>query len=375
MKQSKQNGGKPQNNSNNNNNNNKSKNKEKKKNGNVRKEYAQIAAPVAYSQKQEFPNRERMTSRRIRNSEFISTIVGSTTFDASQKFVINPGLVASFPWLSVLAAEWQQYRIHRLCFRYVTRTSTSSVGSVILSPDYNVVDSPPSSEQIASNTQDAVEDVCWRSITCHLDVAAMFPLGPRKQIRIGNISGDYTTYDAGRLFVCVTGQSSAADIGKLWVDYDVELFVPQSSPGQVVSSGSQLSLFTLSADVNNITNATLTTMAFNTALTNSLSIVNSSGVFTPPSGNYVLSLCMTVGTGASVANYIITAGIYKNGVLDSSIIDLYMVLTAAATTKVNPSAIGYISVNGTDTVELKFTPSFGTAVNLLTETRVLWTLA
>jgi hypothetical protein len=158
MNKSKQNGDNSKKNNNNNNNNN-NKNRSKKRNKeNGKKEFARVAAPVAYSQKQEFPNRDRMTSRRIKNSEFVATIVGSVSFNSDQKFVINPGLVGTFPWLSVLAAEWQQYRIHKMCFRYETRTSTSSVGSVILSPDYNVVDVAPSTEQIASNTQDAVEN-------------------------------------------------------------------------------------------------------------------------------------------------------------------------------------------------------------------------
>jgi hypothetical protein len=369
MNKSKQNGGAPKS-SNNNNKNNKNKNKSKKKNERGR-EYAQIAAPVAYSQKQEFPNRERMTSRRIKNSEFISTIVGSTSFDASQKFVINPGLVGTFPWLSVLAAEWQQYRIHRMCFRYVTRTSTSSVGSVILSPDYNVVDVAPSSEQIASNTQDAVEDVCWKSITCHLDVAAMFPFGPRKQVRSGNITGDYTTYDAGRLFVCVTGQGSAADIGKLWVDYDVELFVPQSSPSQVVSSGSNSALFTLSA-TQSLTSGSLTTIAFNTALFNNLSINNSVGVFTPPAGAYLLQLSLSCGFASNGTD--MKAWVYKNGVLDSSILTQAFSATSLVSGDQMAGAIGYVSCNGTDTVEIKAT-LLNTTPSIQEETRLAWSLA
>jgi hypothetical protein len=246
---------------------------------------------------------------------------------------------------------------------------------VILSPDYNVVDVAPSSEQIASNTQDAVEDVCWRSITCHLDVAAMFPFGPRKQVRSGNITGDYTTYDAGRLFVCVTGQSSAADIGKLWVDYDVELFVPQSSPQQVVSSGSNTSLYTLSSDVS-ITVSTLTTIAFNTALFNNLSIVNSSGVFTPPSGGYLLQLAFAGTTSTTSTSYTTTGEIYKNGVLDSSIIDCnYSSSGSTNTWKPSIVAIGYVSCSGTDTVEIKVTVACAGVPSILTETRLLWSLA
>lgn len=333
---------------------------------------AQIAAPVAYSQKQVFPNRERMTSRRIRNSEFVSTIQGSVAFSADQKFVINPGLSATFPWLSVLAAEWQQYRIHRLCFRYVTRTSTSSVGSVILSPDYNVVDSPPGSETIASNTQDAVEDVCWRSITCNLDTSAMFPLGPRKQIRVGNINGDYTTYDAGRMFVCVGGQTSTNDIGKLWVDYDIELFVPQSSGAQSVSSGTNSSFFRLSGN-QSISTGVLTKVVFDTADVNTLSVVNSSGVFTPPAGNYIVSVGVATSSSAAT-QYTVNYQWWKNG--SNNLAWGTAELNSSAGTSTASLNNVYVSANGTDTYELQIVITASGTLNILASmTNLFWRLA
>lgn len=340
---------------------------------NAVKQNPQIAAPVAYSQKQEFPNRTRMTSRRIRNSEFVASINGSVAFDASQKYVINPGLVGTFPWLSIQAAEWQQYRIHSMDFRYVTRTSTSSVGSVILSPDYNAVDSPPTSETIASNTQDSVEDVCWRSITCKLDPAAMFPLGPRKQIRIGNISGDYTTYDAGRFYVCTKGQSSAAEIGKLWVDYDIELFVPQSSPAQSPTSTATTAFFESSAN-QSMTTAVQSTIVYDTAVNNGLSILNSSGVFTPPAGNYyavLQTLISSTNTGTMARAYVL----FKNGVSSYVYPSISQNYAAGGTAVFCDSITLYISANGTDTFEFKLTVTSAGTLILPAKTSVRWALA
>lgn len=337
------------------------------------KEHVQIAAPVAYSQKQEFPNRDRMTSRRIKNSEFVATIVGSTTFNAIQKFVVNPGLVGTFPWLSVLAAEWQQYRINRLSFRYVTRTSTSSVGSVILSPDYNAVDSPPTSEAMASNTQDAVEDVCWRSITCHLDPCAMFPFGPRKQVRVGNINGDYTTYDAARLFVVTTGQTSAADIGKLWVDYDIELFVPQSSgPQSIPPSTSSLSLFENSI-IESYSTGVQEVMLWDTTVFNQLSIGYSAGIFTPPAGNYLLTLYAAFSSNTA-GNVQTVVQLYKNGAGPVSIINNSQGYVANA--GANYCVMTYVVANGTDTFELRNTMTgAGTLNTRNVGNQVLWALA
>lgn len=196
---------------------------------NKAKRNATQSAPVAYSQKQNFPSNGIARSKRFSGSELIGTIPGSVSFSAV-KYVINPGIDSSFPWLSVMAKQWQQYHFHKLCYRFVTRTATAEKGSIILSPDYNPRDLPPSTEANASNTMDAVENVVWANLECKLDPQAMHPNGPRKQIRSTNVPGDLNLYDAGNMFVCTTGEDDTADIGKLWVDYDVELFVPQNSP-------------------------------------------------------------------------------------------------------------------------------------------------
>nr|URG17122.1 MAG: coat protein [Narnaviridae sp.] len=188
------------------------------------------AAPVAVSSMQK-SMQTTMRSRRIKNSEFIDDLFPISTF-AIQSYVINPGLAESFPWLSTQATNWQQYRFHSLRYRFVTRTGTSTIGSVILSPEYNSADNAPTSERQAMNTMDAVEDVVWKEVSTTLNVAAMFALGPRKQIRSSNIAGDTTVYDAGVMHAClafVGAAPSNQSVGKLWVDYDVELFVPQTT--------------------------------------------------------------------------------------------------------------------------------------------------
>lgn len=261
------------------------------------------AAAVSYSNRQSFPNKNANKSRRINSSELIGSIVGSTTFDSSQKFSINPGLATSFPWLAPIAAQWQQYCFHKLQYRYVTRSSTASTGSIYLSPDYNPKETPPTTEQQASNTQDAVEDVIWKTIICVLDPKAMFPFGPRKQIRSTSVAGDVSLYDAGRMFVCVTGESSAAEIGKLWVDYDVELFVPQNSPSTYLSPSS-ISQYTISGATQGLATGVQEIAVFDSiAVYDPLNVGSCvAGVFTPPAGCYYVTTNMAFRDSVSEAN-------------------------------------------------------------------------
>ncbi len=307
-------------------------------------------APMAIGQKQSFPHKP-MRSRRIQNSELVASITGSVAFSASQSFAINPGLPASFPWLSVLAKQWEQYRFHSLCYRYVTRTATDEKGSIILSPEYNPRDLPPTTESQASNTQDAVEDVIWRNLECHLDATSMFPLGPRKQIRSTNLSGDMSVYDAGRIFICTTGEDSTDEIGKLWVDYDVELYVPQNSPSEYTGPIST-SVFYRDAIQANVSGVA-TAMNWNIQLYDPLRIgTGVGGVFTPPAGCYLFRGFIGLGDDTD-EDLISSVTIHKNG----SPLTYPAVSYEATANGIAPQALvlpfsQIVTCSGTDTVSV-----------------------
>jgi len=166
---------------------------------------------------------------RIIHSEFLQNISGTSGFSQAVAININPGLSASFPWLATQAAAWEQYRFNKLQYRYVTRSGTNQAGSVLMIPEYDAADSAPANEQIASTYDGVVEDVCWKpEIVMRFDNKKMHPLGPRHFIRTGNLAVnlDIKTYDSG-LFFLYTNDGSSSAVGKLWVDYDVELINPQ----------------------------------------------------------------------------------------------------------------------------------------------------
>jgi hypothetical protein len=226
-----------------------------------------------------------MRSRRIKNSELVGDLLGSVAFTATG-YRINPGLAATFPWLSVVANQWQQYRFHSLSFRFVTRTSTSHAGSVVIAPEYDPNQAAPETEAEATNRQDAVENVCWVSSECVLDPAAMFPYGPRKAVRSAMSAGGLSNYDAGTIYFCSTGEPDATAIGKIWVDYDCELFVPQV--GTISRVPVNVASYELAAEqVIGTTNEKLLW----TEDLNYLGVTYDSGDFTIPLGFYLVLLC------------------------------------------------------------------------------------
>jgi hypothetical protein len=162
----------------------------------------------------------------VSHSELLGTVYGSTSFQVTQ-YSVQPGLPGVFPWLATQAQRYQQYHVRKIQFEFITRTGTTTTGSVILAADYDASQPPPGTEQQVASYQGAIEDVPWRGITCNLDPRAIHATGPRKFIRDGNVPGDITSYDACNFFLCTTGMPNTDAIGKLWVHYSIELHVPQ----------------------------------------------------------------------------------------------------------------------------------------------------
>jgi hypothetical protein len=174
------------------------------------------------------------------HKEFIQNVTGTTNFTVALFLALNPGLAGTFPWLSNIANNFEQYRVRMMRFCYLTRTGTNVPGSVIMAPDYDASDASPVSEQILSNYAEVVEDAPWKDICCSLRAAGMHALGPKKFVRNGLVPGqDLKTTDVGSL-ILATVDGTAVNWGKLWVEYDVEFYEPQLNPtGSSLASSAQ----------------------------------------------------------------------------------------------------------------------------------------
>jgi len=167
---------------------------------------------------------------------------------------------------------------------------------MMLIPDYDAADAAPSSEQIASSYRDVTEEVPWVvEASCRLDPSAMHEMGRRKFIRTGTLAAnlDVKTYDAGTFFVGTT-DGSATNWGKLWLEYDVELFVPQLPPAGI-SGDEVISGQTAISNTQIFGTAPVTTgsVVLATAAVNTVTILNP--------GSYFLSL-RVAGTGTPVVS-------------------------------------------------------------------------
>ena len=181
-----------------------------------------------------------------------NTLVGGVPLNfVVSEIPINPGIEGSFPWLSQVAQNFEEYSIKQLVYSYKSTLSdvnsaNGQVGSIVTATNYNP--SLPGFKDKATMMQYA---------HAHTTVATMnnvhgVEANPRKLsgpegkfIRVNTVldNEDIKTYDHGKFQIAVCGTPTAlADlpIGELWVEYTIELRKPKLFTG----IGSAISTFT-----------------------------------------------------------------------------------------------------------------------------------
>jgi len=172
----------------------------------------------------------RMCHREYLQDAFTGGVVN--TFN-STSFQINPGLSNTFPFLSQIANNFEEYKIHGLVFEYVSTTSpynsTSAMGSVIMAMEYNANSAPYTSKPQMENSDFAISARPDKSMIYGVECADNAT--NHLFIRSGPTTLPLTTTDLGLFqFATLTPLAINTTLGEIWVSYDIELFRPKISP-------------------------------------------------------------------------------------------------------------------------------------------------
>jgi len=179
----------------------------------------------------------------LRHREYLAEIPSTVDFTI-QKFVIQPGVSTSFPWLSQVANSFEQYALRGVIYEFnstssdsVLSTSTSSsLGSVMMSTDYDIADpAPVNKRQMLGNEYSCSakpSQSFLHPIECKKSVTAQNMMYTRG---IAVASGyDPRLYDFANFYIATEGmQGVAGSVGELWVTYEVELFKPQYNSNEL----------------------------------------------------------------------------------------------------------------------------------------------
>jgi len=176
----------------------------------------------------------------VRHREYISDVSSSQAFTPTV-YPINPGVVTTFPWLSQVAANYEEYIIRGMIFEFKSTSSdailaaggTQALGTVIMATQYDVYN-PTFLDKISmenyqfANSSKPSESFL-HAIECQPKQTPTDELYVRSTLAI--ITGaDKRLYDFGNFTIATQGQQATAGIlGELWCTYEIELYKPKNS--------------------------------------------------------------------------------------------------------------------------------------------------
>jgi len=205
---------------------------------------------------------------RIRHREFLGDITTGPTAGAfvNYSYNINVGLRETFPFLSQLADNYEEYVMGGLVFEFISTASpylaTSALGSIIASMEYNPTAPPYVSKYQMENSSNAVSNRLDKSIMYGVECAHGTNTQNSYFVRTGASAAPLTSTDMGTFQIAVapgSGVPTNSVVGELWVTYDVCLDRPvlnANRPGVVRTTRGTVSATNIFGSTQSTTNYT-----------------------------------------------------------------------------------------------------------------------
>lgn len=194
---------------------------------------------------------------RVRHREYLGKVVASSTAGEFkiQKFAVNPGVQTTFPWLNVIANQYDEWRPNGVVFVYKNMSSkwsgTSTLGTVCIASDYDVLDPTYTNEIEMNNSEFAVSTNVASNIAHPLECEVRERPTKLLFTRNGDIqdTDNLRWFDLANTYVATYGCTESQICGELWVTYDISFFKTQitSSPSNTLLTLSGASTTTLNA--------------------------------------------------------------------------------------------------------------------------------
>lgn len=175
----------------------------------------------------------------IRFQEYLGDIVTSSSANTynAVSYYLNPANEATFPWLSQIAANYEEYEFEGLMFCFnstsadALNSTNTALGTVMMATQYDVLDSAFQGKLDLLNYQGAQSTVPSKSM-CHFiecdprqtSVSTMLYTLP------GSVpsGADARLYHLGVFTLATTGfQGTSVNCGELHVTYQVRLMKPK----------------------------------------------------------------------------------------------------------------------------------------------------
>lgn len=174
----------------------------------------------------------RLKHREYLNDVFTGAIAGAFS---NVTYQVNPGLASVFPFLSQIAANYEQYRFHGLVFEFISSTApygVTSLGTYVMAMAYNAAAPAYTSKPQIENSDYALSGRLDKSGMYGVECAEKSQATEYLYVRAPGQTTPVNLLDLG-LFQMVTvpgvGLAPNSALGELWVTYDIELIRPRIS--------------------------------------------------------------------------------------------------------------------------------------------------
>lgn len=178
------------------------------------------------------------------NREYVRDIFApatNTVFEL-QSWELNPGLPSSFPWLSQLAINFEEYELVQLAYTFKSTisdfaASSGQVGQVLMCTQYNPDSGPFATKDEMMLYEGGMSCKTTESMIHGVECDPKKIAGSaQKYVRVGSIppQEDLKNYDLGRTSLAVVNAPSTyanQQIGELWVSYTIVLRKPKIASG------------------------------------------------------------------------------------------------------------------------------------------------
>lgn len=188
--------------------------------------------PAAYAVKSparapKITTRGAVTS--VKHTELLTSILaqeGGAYAVITDRF-INPGIPATFPWLSAIANRFDSYTFRKLEFEYIPSCGTTTDGNVFGFVEFDSLDNAPTNLEEFMANEGAVVSAPYSPFRITCSPANLQKFAKERYTRQGvHAVNDGKTYDVGRIIFGAV--STAAKLfGMVMVHYTVDLRSPQ----------------------------------------------------------------------------------------------------------------------------------------------------
>lgn len=176
----------------------------------------------------------------VKHREYLGDVISGATsaFNVFGNYPINPGLDFTFPWLSSIAQNYQEWRPRGILFEFKSTSADSlnstntALGTVIMATQYDSSKGPSpfvnkqqmENHEFASSARQSCSMI--HPIECAMDRNPLSVFYTRFGNEPSNF--DIRNADLGIFSIATVGQQGAnVNIGELWVTYEIEFLKPQ----------------------------------------------------------------------------------------------------------------------------------------------------